>query len=85
MFCYIIFMSKKKYLDQMKDLNSVVLGGALVGQNAQLLQPGAGFGTGALVNAGVGTLGITGSALMSGVAFNIIDGIYKSGSKKKRK
>ena len=80
---------KKSYIKQMKDVNQVVLGGALVSANAQMLAPGAldwehGHG---LRDAGMGSLGVAIVAPMSGVAFQAIENISKPSKmfKKKKK
>jgi len=75
-------MVKKKSL---KDANKVVLGGALTMTNMQLLQPGAlHVGSGAMLNAGLGTGQVMVHGIMSDVAFKAIDNIGKSGKKKKK-
>jgi len=80
-------MAKKKSSnDQMKEANQVILGGALTMHNMQLLQPGALTpGSGAYLNAGLGTGQIMVQGILTDVAFKSIDNIYKSDKKKSKK
>ena len=73
---------KKKYSNDFRKMGNVILGGGMASSMMPLMSNPS---TVNLDNATQGMVGFAVLGATSGVAFNAIDNIYKSGKKHKRK